>query len=213
MQTLTQNDVGHSDLFFNGPLILLYVLNSIYLMNVILCDTESVWWNLQPKIRLQWPIFSLWYDPWPQNKFCHSDLYFTVPLLLCHQLRRSWRGILVSGCPSVRLCIRSKHACHILWTMHARVHIWIPDGKIFDIRFFSCPSYLPFWSYAPLKKSEQNLMHAISYEPCMLGFWNFIYGFLMEKFLVWVISLSKVMPLWKKQHEILSARYLKKYLS
>ena len=25
------------------------------------------------------------------------------------------------------------------------------------------------------------LMHAISYEPCMLGFSNFIYGFLMEK--------------------------------
>ena len=46
---------------------------------------------------------------------------------------------------------------------------------------FFVPSYLPFWSYAPLKKSKQNLMHAISYEPCMLGFWNFIYGFLMEK--------------------------------
>ena len=46
---------------------------------------------------------------------------------------------------------------------------------------FSWPGYLPFWSYAPLEKSEWNLMHAISYEPCMLGFWNFIYGFLMEK--------------------------------
>ena len=105
-------------------------------------------------------------------------------------------------------------------------------------------------------------------EPCMLGFWNFIYGFLMEKylthvffflselspflelctfeinpneiwcihilwtvhgrvlkfhiwihhgkiadpyfFLVRVISLSGGMPLWKNQHKILSARYLKK---
>ena len=41
-------------------------------------------------------------------------------------------------------------------------------------------------------------------EPCMLGFWNFIYGFLMEKyfthvfFLVRVTSLSGVMPLSKK---------------
>ena len=58
-------------------------------------------------------------------------------------------------------------------TVHAKVlkfHIWIPHGKIIDARFFSCPSYLSFWSYAPLKKSERNLMHAISYEPYMLGF-------------------------------------------
>ena len=42
-------------------------------------------------------------------------------------------------------------------TVPARVlkfHIWIPHGKIADTRFFSCPSYLPFWSYAPLEKSE-----------------------------------------------------------
>ena len=41
-------------------------------------------------------------------------------------------------------------------------------------------------------------MQAIAYEPCMLGFWNFIYGFHMEKkltrifFLVRVISLSGI---------------------
>ena len=60
-------------------------------------------------------------------------------------------------------------ACHILWTMHARVlkfHVWIPHGKIADPYFF----------------------------------------------LVRVIYLSGVMPLWKNQHEILSARYLEKYL-
>ena len=56
-------------------------------------------------------------------------------------------------------------ACHILWTMHAWVlkfHIWIPHGKIADHIFFSCLSYLPFWSYAPLKKSEWNLVSKIS---------------------------------------------------
>ena len=50
---------------------------------------------------------------------------------------------------SVRASVRSSK------TVHARVlkfHIWIPHGKIADTRFFSCPSYLPFWSYAPLKK-------------------------------------------------------------
>ena len=45
-------------------------------------------------------------------------------------------------------------------------------------------------------------------EPCMLGLWNFIYGFLMENnlkhvfFLVRVISLSGVMPFWKNPNEI-----------
>ena len=46
-------------------------------------------------------------------------------------------------------------ACHILWTVHARVlkfHIWISRGNIADPYFFACPSYLPFRSYAPLKK-------------------------------------------------------------
>ena len=72
------------------------------------------------------------------------------------------------------LCVRASitifDACHISWTMHARVlkfHVWIPHGKIVN----------------PI---------------C---------------FLVWVVSLSGVMPLWKNQNEILSARYLEKYLS
>ena len=60
--------------------------------------------------------------------------------------------------------------------------------------FFSSPSYLPFWSYAPLKNSEWNVMHAISCEPCMLGFWNFIYGFLMEKQLTCIFFLSELSP-------------------
>ena len=82
-----------------------------------------------------------------------------VSTFLCPQLWRSWRGILVSSCPCVRVSIHSR-------TVHARVL-----EKYLTHVFFSCPSYLPFWSYAPLKKSEWNLMHAISYEPCMLGFW------------------------------------------
>ena len=51
----------------------------------------------------------------------------------------------------VHLSIRSSR------TVHARVlkfHIWIPHGKIANTHFFSCLSYLPFWSYATLKKSE-----------------------------------------------------------
>ena len=73
----------------------------------------------------------------------------------------------------------------------------------------------------------------ISQEPCMLGFWNFIYGFLMEKslhtfffffvcffffcfcfflfsffFLVRVISFPGVLPLWKNQNELCCMPYL-----
>ena len=78
---------------------------------------------------------------------------------------------------SVRASIRS-------WrTVHVRVlkfHIWIPHGKLADTHFFlvrviSLSGVMPVW------KNQRNLMHAISYEPCMLGFWSFIYGFLMEK--------------------------------
>ena len=124
---------------------------------------------------------------------------------------------------SVRLCIHSK-------TVYARVlkfYIWIPNGKIADT-YFSCLSYLPFWSYTPLKQSEWNLMHAVSYEPCMLGFWNFIYGFLMENSYMdssWKRSWPLFIffscpsylplwsyPLWKNQNGILSAN-LEKYLS
>ena len=71
----------------------------------------------------------------------------------------------------VRVCVHA--AVRSPKTVYVRVlkfHIWIPHGKIVDTHFFSCPSYLPFWSYAPLKKSKRNLMHAESYEPCMLGF-------------------------------------------
>ena len=68
-------------------------------------------------------------------------------------------------------------ACHILWTVHARVlkfHIWIPHGKIADPYIFSCPSYLPFWSYAHLKKSEWNLVSKISRKIFELGAWNLV---------------------------------------
>ena len=109
-------------------------------------------------------------------------------------------------------------------TVHARVlkfHIWIPHGKIADTCFFfSCPRYLPFWSYAPLKKMRMKsdachilwTMHA--------RVWNFHIWILHGKiadpyffFLVWVISLFGVTSLWKNQNEIFSARYLEKYLS
>ena len=70
------------------------------------------------------------------------------------------------------LCVRPSVRSRIVHARVLKFQIWNPHGKIFDTRFFffSCPRYLPSWSYDPLKKPERNLMHAVSYEPCMLGF-------------------------------------------
>ena len=38
-----------------------------------------------------------------------------------------------------------------------KFHMWIPHKF-----FFSFPSYLPFWSYGPLKIFEKNLVSRIS---------------------------------------------------
>ena len=46
---------------FHGPVILPYILKTVWWMNIILSDNESVWPNL-----------------WPQNNIGHADLYFTV---------------------------------------------------------------------------------------------------------------------------------------
>ena len=80
---------------FHGPLNLLFILKTVWCMNIILLDYESVWHDIWPrnKCRSLWPIFhcpvilpyilnSIWwmnvillenqsvlYDLWPQNKF------------------------------------------------------------------------------------------------------------------------------------------------
>ena len=67
-------------------------------------------------------------------------------------------------------------------------------------------------------------MHAISYEQCMLGFWYFIYKIQVSYFSSWknnwpvfylvqAASLLELGLFEKDQNEILSARYLQKYLS
>ena len=63
--------------------------------------------------------------------------------------------------------------------MNVRVlkfHIQILHGKIVDPYFFSCSSYVPFWSYAPFKTKFENLVCKISekvfkLEPSYLVYW------------------------------------------
>ena len=75
------------------------------------------------------PFQKSWIQPWAKTLEWVLNLCSYKTLSLCPQLGRSWRGILVSGCASVRLSR----------TVHARVlkfHIWISNLKIVDYVFF-----------------------------------------------------------------------------
>ena len=94
-------------------------------------------------------------------------------------------------CPSV--CSR---------TVHARVlkfHIWIPHGKLFDTHFFSCPSYLPFWSYAALKKirMKSDACHILwTMLARVLKFYLWIpYGKIVDQYFFFLSELSPFLEL------------------
>ena len=84
-----------------------------------------------------------------------EQINYQIHLWLWPQFLRSWWGILASGCPSLRPSVRSSR------TVHAKVlKFWnfVPGVYGFLMKnswhtFSSCPSYIPFWSYAPLNKS------------------------------------------------------------
>ena len=79
-------NVGHWPIF-HGPVILPYILNTIWCMNILIWDYESVW-----------P------DIWPQNK-CRSLWHiFHGPVILHYILKTAWCMniiILDYGCMSV----------------------------------------------------------------------------------------------------------------
>ena len=86
---------------------------------------------------------------------------------LCLPTSKKLEGYIGFGLhPSVIPFVTLFDACQILRTISAKVlkfNIWIPHEKRADLYFFSCLSYVLFWSYAPLKKkSEWNLVSKIS---------------------------------------------------
>ena len=90
---------------------------------------------------------------------CDTLVFRTTSLLLlCPQLRRSWWGISVSGSLYICPCIRSKHACHILWTVHARVlkfHIYVYIDSLWKNSwhmFFFLSELSPFLELCPFEK-------------------------------------------------------------
>ena len=100
----------------HGPVILPYILKTIWCMNIILWDNESVWHDVWPqnKCRSLWLVFhgpvilpyilktiwcmniilldneSVWHDVWPQNKCRSLWLVFHGPVILPYILKTIW---------------------------------------------------------------------------------------------------------------------------
>ena len=123
-------------------------------------------------------------------------------------------------CPFEKIRMKSD-AYDILRTVHARVlkfYIWIPYGKIADPYFFSCPSYLPFWSYTPLK-SQNEILSARYLEKYFsegLETWSADRGCWVDYLIKFKKKNRFIFPeLWPFENLgilNLSARYLEKYL-
>ena len=119
---------GQHDIF-HGPVILAYILKTIWCMNILIWDCESVWPYVWPQNKcsslwpifhapvffylVSWRLFDVWtslfgivnqYDPTFDLKINvgHCDLYFMVQWLLPYILKTIWcMNILISNCESV----------------------------------------------------------------------------------------------------------------
>ena len=105
-------NVGHSDLCFMVQWFCIYILKTIWWMNVKLWHNYSVWHNIWPKCRSQWPIFlgpvilsyflktliymnivlcynePVWHNLWPLNRSYWP--LFHGPLILPNILGTIW---------------------------------------------------------------------------------------------------------------------------
>ena len=137
---------------FHGPVILPYILKTIWYMNTILSDYELVWPDVWPKnkCRSLWPIFhgpvilpyilktiwcvntiiwdyeSGWPEVWPKN-IGHCDLYFMVQwfCLISWRLFDIWTpcfGITSQNDPMFDLKINVGH-CDLYFIIHWFCHI------------------------------------------------------------------------------------------
>ena len=82
--------------------------------------------------------------------FCYYDPNF-------EEVERAYwfQNIHASVHPSVCQFVSLFDACHILWTVDARVlkfQIWIPHGKIADTHLFFLSEFCPFLELCPFEK-------------------------------------------------------------
>ena len=111
-----QNNCRSLWLTFHGPVILCYILKTIWYMNIIIWDYKSVWPDFWPKnnCRSPWPIFhgpvilryifktiwcmniilrdywTVWPDIWPQSKYKSVWPIFHGPVILPYSLKTVW---------------------------------------------------------------------------------------------------------------------------
>ena len=84
---------------FHGPVILPYILKTIWCMNIILWDYESVW-----------P------DMWPQNRYRSLWPIFHCPVILPYILKTVWcMNIWLRNYELVCLDVWPKNKCWSLW--------------------------------------------------------------------------------------------------
>ena len=115
--------------------------------------------------------FHIWIS---HGKIAYTRLLFVCLLcfFFCPRYLLFWTPVM----PVWKIRMKSD-ACHILRIVYARglkFHIWSSHGKVADQCVLSWPSYLPFWSYAPLKNSEWNLVSKISWKVFELWAWNLV---------------------------------------
>ena len=146
-------NVGHCDLYFMVQWFLPYILTTIWYMNTILWDYESVWPSVWPKnkCRSLWPIFhspvilpyilktiwcvntniwdyeSGWPEVWPKNKCRSLRPIFHGPLILPYILKTIWDiNTILWDYESVWPDVWPKNKCRSLWSI------------------FHCPLILPY---------------------------------------------------------------------
>ena len=134
---------------FHGPMILPYILTTIWCMYIILSEYESVRPDVWPqnKCRSMWPIFhgpvivpytlkasscmniiiwdykSLWSDASPQNKCSTPWPIFHGPVILCYIFKTFWcRNIILGDYGSVWSEVWPQNKCMSLWHLYFVVH-------------------------------------------------------------------------------------------
>ena len=133
-------NVGHYDIF-HGPVILPYILKTVWCMNIILQDYESVWPDIWPKnkCRSLWPIFhgpvilsyilktiwymntilwyeSVWSDVWPKSRCRSLWPIFHGPVILPYNLKTVWcMNFILQDYESVWPDIWPQNKCRSLW--------------------------------------------------------------------------------------------------
>ena len=130
---------------FYGPVILSYIMKTVWCMNILIWDYESVWPDIWPKNKCKslWPIF-------------HG------PVILPYILKTVWyMNILLQDYESVWPNVWLKNKCRLLWHNFMVQWFW----RLFDIQtpYFGITSL-----YDPMFDLKIFVAHSIFHGPVIL---------------------------------------------